>query len=62
METMAISTQANFAEWAIERAKSILTDQGSHLITAAQTGDEARMSEAANAIGQVIMDAPFDES
>ncbi len=62
MEAMTINNQANFAEWAIEQAKSILTDQGSHPATAVQTGDDIRMSEAADAIVQAIMDAPLDES
>lgn len=57
METITINNQANFTEWAIERAKSILKDQSSNLATAARNVDAGRMSEIANAIGQAIMDA-----
>lgn len=44
------------AQWAIERTRSILTDQGSDLATAVRAGDEDRMSEAAIALGQAILD------
>ena len=60
METMTIDNRDDFAEWAIDRAKSILTDQGSALATAARSGDESRMGEVANALGQAIIDAVLD--
>ena len=60
METMTINNRDDFAGWAIERAKSILTDQGSALATAARSGDDSRMGEAANALGQAIIDALLD--
>ncbi|WP_295807594.1 hypothetical protein [uncultured Nitratireductor sp.] len=60
METITINTRDEFAEWAIERANSILTDQRSALATAARTGDETQITQAANALGQVIVDALLD--
>ncbi len=60
METITVNSRDDFAQWAIERTKAILIDQGSHLASAARTGDEARMNEAANALGQAIIDALLD--
>lgn len=60
METITINDRDDFAEWAIERANSILRDQGSALATAARTGDEAQITQAANALGQVIVDTLLD--
>ncbi|WP_306050971.1 hypothetical protein [Oceaniradius stylonematis] len=60
MEAITIDNRDDFAQWAIERTKTILTNQGSDLATAARTGDEARMDEAANALGQAIIDALLD--
>lgn len=57
MEAMTINSRDDFAQWAIERTKSILTDQGSDLASAARSGDDARMGDAANAFGQAIIDA-----
>ncbi len=60
MEAMTINSRDDFAQWAIERTKSILTDQGSDLASAARARDDARMGEAANALGQAIIDALLD--
>ncbi|MDF1600290.1 hypothetical protein PZ895_11000 [Mesorhizobium sp. YIM 152430] len=57
MEAMTVNSRDDFAQWAIERTRSILTDQGSDLASAARCGDNARMGEAANALGQAIIDA-----
>ncbi|MHA7882131.1 hypothetical protein [Nitratireductor rhodophyticola] len=57
---MTINSRDDFAQWAIERTKSILTDQGSDLASAARARDDARMGEAANALGQAIIDALLD--
>lgn len=54
---MTVNSRDDFAQWAIERSKSILTDQGSDLASAARCGDDAQMGEAANALGQAIIDA-----
>lgn len=60
MEAMTVNSRDDFAQWAIERTKSILTEQGSELASAARCGDDARMGEAANALGQAIIDALLD--
>ena len=60
METMTINNRDDFAQWAIERTKSILTDQGSALVTAARSGDDTCTGEAADALGQAIIDALLD--
>lgn len=57
---MTVNSRDDFAQWAIERTKSILTDQASDLATAARAGDDAGMGKAANALGQAIIDALLD--
>lgn len=60
MDTMVINNRDEFAQWAIDRANTIIVEQGSALATAARTGDEARLSGAANALGQAIVDTLLD--
>lgn len=60
METITINNREEFAQWAIERANAILTEQGSALATAARTGDDSQINDAANILGQVIVDALLD--
>ncbi|TGU46806.1 hypothetical protein EN795_30890 [bacterium M00.F.Ca.ET.152.01.1.1] len=57
METRIIDSRSDFAQWAIESSNAILTDQGSELATAARNGNEAQIAEAAQALGQAIVDA-----
>ena len=57
METRIVDSRDDFAHWAIDRANAILTDQGSNLATASRHGDEAQTREAAQALGQAIVDA-----
>ncbi|RUW30142.1 MAG: hypothetical protein EOS31_13800 [Mesorhizobium sp.] len=57
METRIIDSRDDFAQWAIDRANAILTDEGSELATAARTGNEAQIGETAQALGQAIVDA-----
>ncbi|MFK0692666.1 MULTISPECIES: hypothetical protein [Mesorhizobium] len=57
METRIIDSRDDFAQWAIDRANAILTDQGSELATAARNGSEAQIGEKAQALGQAIVDA-----
>lgn len=56
MDSMIINNREEFAEWAIERANTIIVEQGSALATAARSGDEEQMTNAANALGQAIVD------
>ncbi|WP_192248057.1 hypothetical protein [Mesorhizobium caraganae] len=57
MKTRIIDSRDDFAQWAIDRANAILTDEGSELATAARNGNEAQMGETAQALGQAIVDA-----
>jgi hypothetical protein len=57
METRIIDSRDDFAQWAIDRANAILTDQGSELATAVRNGSEAQIGETAQALGQAIVDA-----
>ncbi|QND62286.1 hypothetical protein BPNPMPFG_006958 (plasmid) [Mesorhizobium sp. AR07] len=57
METRIIDSRDDFAQWAIDRANAILTDEGSELATAARNGNEAQMGETAQALGQAIVEA-----
>lgn len=56
-ETMTISNRSDFALWAIERAKAIVTEEGGNLaITTRDQGDD-EIAAAANALGQAIVNA-----
>ena len=57
METMTIETRADFAQWAIERARAIVADQGGDLALAARDMKEDQIATAGNALGQAIVDA-----
>jgi hypothetical protein len=59
-ETLIINNREEFAQWAIARANAVLEEQGSNLATAARTGDENQIADAANALGQTIVDALLD--
>ena len=57
MEPKIVDSRDDFALWAIDRANTILTDQGSDLATAARGGSETQIGETAQAFGQAIVDA-----
>lgn len=57
METTTIETRADFAQWAIERAAAIVAGQGGDLAVAARSDNDSHVADAANALGQVIVDA-----
>jgi len=57
METITIETRTDFANWAIERARAIIAEQGGDLAVAARDMDEAKIGIAGNALGQAIVDA-----
>jgi hypothetical protein len=59
-DTLIINNREEFAQWAIARANAVLEEQGSNLATAARTGDENQIADAANALGQTIVDALLD--
>lgn len=60
METTTIENRADFAQWAIERASAILTEEGANLALAARDADEDKIAAAANALGQAIVDAMLE--
>ncbi|MCP1201039.1 hypothetical protein [Notoacmeibacter sp. MSK16QG-6] len=59
-ETLIINSRDDFAQWAMDRANGIIVEQGSSLATAARTGDESQIADAANALGQTIVDTLLD--
>lgn len=56
METTTIESRADFAQWAIERTSAIIAEQGGNLALAARDSGDERIAEAANALGQTIVD------
>ena len=63
-EPMTIENRADFAQWAIERSRAIVADQGGNLALAARDMSDEKIAETANALGQAIVDAlleVFDE-
>ncbi|KQZ48496.1 hypothetical protein ASD54_16650 [Rhizobium sp. Root149] len=59
-DEMTISSRSDFAQWAIERAKAIVADQGADLALAARDGTDEKVGETANALGQAIVDAMME--
>lgn len=56
-ESMAIENRADFAQWAIERSRAIVAEQGGNLALAARDMSDDQIAETANALGQAIVDA-----
>ena len=56
-ESMAIENRSDFAQWAIERSRAIVAGQGGDLALAARDMSDEKIAEAANALGQSIVDA-----
>ncbi|MBB5577140.1 MULTISPECIES: hypothetical protein [Rhizobium] len=54
LETMEIDSRGDFALWAIEAAKQIVSEQGFDLAKAARDGSEEDLRSAGNALGQAI--------
>ncbi len=57
MDTMTIENRADFAQWAIERARAIVVDEGGNLALAARDMEEGKIAESGNALGQAIVNA-----
>ncbi|GEC33922.1 hypothetical protein N181_29295 [Sinorhizobium fredii USDA 205] len=57
VETLTISNRSDFAQWAIERAKAIVSEQGGDLALAARDQGDEQIAETANALGQAIVNA-----
>ena len=60
METTTIGSRADFAQWAIERAGAIIAEQGGNLAVAARDGCNDKVADAANALGQAIVEAMLE--
>lgn len=56
-ESFTIQSRADFAQWAIERSRTIVADQGGNLALAARDMSDEKIAETANALGQAIVDA-----
>jgi hypothetical protein len=60
METVTIDNRSDFALWAIERAKLVVSEEGTALALAARDMDDAAIGVAGNALGQAIADAMLE--
>ncbi|ANK94105.1 MULTISPECIES: hypothetical protein [Rhizobium] len=57
METVEISSRSDFGLWAIERAREIVTSEGTAFAMAARDMDDEALANAAGALGKAISDA-----
>jgi hypothetical protein len=57
MESVEISGRSDFALWAIERAREIVTFEGAAFAMAARDMDEEALAKTAAALGKAISDA-----
>jgi len=55
--TIAIDNRNDFTLWAIERAKEIVSQQGTDLAVAVRDGNEETIRIAGNALGSAITEA-----
>lgn len=56
-ETTPIENRSDFIQWAVERSRAIVADQGGNLALAARDMSDEQIAETANALGQAIVDA-----
>lgn len=56
-ETTTISNRSDFAQWAIERARAIVAEEGGNLALAAREANDEQIAQTANALGQAVVDA-----
>ena len=56
-ETMTIENRCDFAQWAAERSRAVVAEQGGDLALAARDMSDHKIADAANALGQAIVDA-----
>ncbi len=57
METVEIANRSDFALWAIQRAREIVTAEGADFAMAARDMNEEAVAKTAAALGQAISDA-----
>lgn len=60
METVEISNRSDFALWAIERAREIITSEGAAFAMAARDMNEEALANTAAALGKAISDAMLE--
>jgi hypothetical protein len=60
METVTVDNRSDLIQWAIERAREIVSEQGTALAVAARDMEEKQIREAGNALGQAIADAMIE--
>ncbi|WP_416799547.1 hypothetical protein [Ciceribacter azotifigens] len=60
METVEFSNRSDFALWAIERAREIVTSEGAAFAMAARDMDEEALVNTAAALGKAISDAMLE--
>lgn len=60
MDSVEITTRAEFAMWAIQRAQEIVMNEGSALALAARDMDETALQENGVALGKAIADAMLE--
>ncbi len=60
VETTEISTRAEFAQWAIQRAQEIMTNEGAAFAIAARDMNEDGLANSATQLGQAIADAMLE--
>ncbi|MFC3165736.1 hypothetical protein [Ciceribacter thiooxidans] len=60
METVEINNRSDFALWAIERAREIVTSEGAAFAMAAREMDEEALVSTATAVGKAISDAMLE--
>lgn len=57
MDNVEITSRAEFALWAIQRAQEIMVTEGAALALAGRDMDEAALKDSGAALGQAIADA-----
>ncbi|WP_202902625.1 hypothetical protein [Rhizobium mesoamericanum] len=57
IETVTIESRNDFAQWAIERARAIVAEQGGDLAIAARDMNEQAIAASGNALGTAIAEA-----
>ena len=59
-EAVTVSNRAEFAQWDIEKARAIVSDQGTALAFAARDDNEDELRTSGNALGSALGEALLD--
>lgn len=57
---MTIENRSDLAQWAVERAKAIVAEEGGKFALAARHQGDEQIAAAANTLGQAIVDAMLE--